>query len=185
MAQARRYADAGEWTCADYARLPADGRRYELHEGVLWMAPGPIAQHQRIVGRLHWLLFQQAKRGRLGEVFIAPYGVVPSAISVVQPDLVFVAEANAGIVTEDNIRGAPDLLVEVVSPGTRRIDRVYKRGLYERSGVREYWIVDGEAREVTVCVLERGRRRFGRRRTYRDDDTLRSGATPSPEVVLS
>jgi Uma2 family endonuclease len=113
---ALRYAGAEEWTYADYARLPADGRRYELHEGVLCMPPSPTTQHERVAFALATEMRRVVRALSLGEVFVAPYDVVLSDVSVVQPDVVFVSVADMGIVTEEKIRGAPDLVVEVLSP---------------------------------------------------------------------
>ena len=182
---ALRYAGAEEWTYAVYARLPADGRRYEIHEGVLWMAPSTTTAHQRAVLSLASAMHGIVRKHSLGEVFIAPLDVLLSDTSVVQPDVLFVSAANMGIVTEDNIRGAPDLLAEVLSPGTKRIDRGYKRSLYERSGVREYWIIDPAAREVTVYAQGPEDRRYPRPRTCRDADMVRSSVAPELAISLS
>ena len=111
--------------------------------------------------------------------------MVLSDISVVQPDVAFVSAANMSIVTEENIRGAPDLLVEVLPPGTKRVDHGYKRSLYERSGVREYWVVDPAAREVTVYAQGPGNRRYPRPRICRDADTVRSSVVPELAISLN
>ena len=182
---ALRYAGAEEWTYADYARLPADGRRYEIHEGVLCMPPSPATLHQLVVVRLGFAMHRIVSDLSLGIVFVAPYDVVLSDVSIVQPDVVFVSAANKGIVTEENIGGAPDLVVEVLSPGTKRIDRGYKRSLYERSGGPEYWIVDPAAREVTLYSQAPGDRRYPRPRTCRDGDTIHSIVAPELAISLT
>ena len=89
-------------------------------------------------------------------MYIAPFDVVLSDTDVVQPDILFVSNERMGIVTEDNIQGAPDLVIEILSPSTAERDRTFKRSLYARHGVREYWLVDPDARSVEVLVLGEG-----------------------------
>ena len=120
------------------------------------MSPSPNRAHQRIDAKLGWRLAQFVEERDLGEVFSAPFDVVLSDTNVVQPDLLFVSKEQAYIVTEDNIRGAPDLVVEIISPSTIERDRSLKRALYARYGVREYWLVDPDIRTVTVLLLDEG-----------------------------
>ena len=142
-------------TYADYCLTP-DDERYELLDGELVMSPSPNRAHQRIDAKLGWRLAQFVEERDLGEVFSAPFDVVLSDTNVVQPDLLFVSKEQAYIVTEDNIRGAPDLVVEIISPSTIERDRSLKRALYARYGVREYWLVDPDTRTVTVLLLDEG-----------------------------
>ena len=142
-------------TYADYCRTP-DDERYELLDGELVMSPSPNRAHQRIDAKLGWRLAQFVEERDLGEVFSAPFDVVLSDTNVVQPDLLFVSKEQAYIVTEDNIRGAPDLVVEILSHSTAERDRTFKRALYARYGVREYWLVDPDTRTVTVLLLDDG-----------------------------
>jgi Uma2 family endonuclease len=135
---------------ADYALIPDDGRRHEVLDGEHVMSPAPRTRHQRLVGDLFYALRRHVRRNGLGEVFVAPFDVLLSAHDIVQPDLLFVADHRLGIVDEDNCKGAPDLVVEVLSPATRRRDLVDKRLLYDRAGVAEYWAVDPEAETVQV-----------------------------------
>ena len=121
------------------------------------MSPSPKEGHQRIDMELGAPLHVFVKTGGLGRVYSAPFDVVLSDTDVVQPDLIFVSTERDHIITEDNIKGAPDLLIEVHTPSTSHIDKGYKRALYERHGVREYWLVDPAAKNVTVLLLaERG-----------------------------
>ena len=142
-------------TYADYCRTP-DDERYELLDGELVMSPSPNRAHQRIDARLGALLHAFVEEMSLGEIYHAPFDVVLSDTNVVQPDLLFVSKEQAYIVTEDNIRGAPDLVVEIISPSTAERDRTFKRALYARYGVREYWLVDPDIRTVTVLLLDEG-----------------------------
>jgi Uma2 family endonuclease len=137
-------------TYEDYARIPDDGRRHELIDGEHIVSPSPITKHQRVVGELYFLLKQHVREHGLGEVFVAPFDVVLSEHDVVQPDVLFVADARLGIVDEVNCKGAPDLACEVLSESTRRTDLLRKRALYERSGVAEYWVLDPAIDQVQV-----------------------------------
>ena len=140
-------------TYADYCRTP-DDERYELVDGELVMSPSPNSAHQITVMELGTLLHMFVKARRLGQVFFAPYDVVLSETDVVQPDLLFISNERAYIITPANARGAPDLVVEIMSPSTAERDRSLKRALYARYGVREYWLVDPDTRIVTVLLLE-------------------------------
>ena len=140
-------------TYEDYLQFPDDGKRHEIIEGDHYMTPAPRTKHQRISRRLLVALSGFAASRRLGEVFAAPFDVVLSDENVVQPDLLFVSAARADIVTEDNVQGAPDLIVEILSESSRKKDEVTKRKLYERFGVQEYWIVDPELEIVKIFKL--------------------------------
>ena len=141
-----------KFTVADYMTMPED-KRYQLLDGELIVAPAPIIRHQRILRRLFRSLDVYVNELQFGEVFVAPCDVVLSNYDVVQPDILFVSQERAEIITEANIQGAPDLVVEILSPGTVQYDRGYKRTLYGRHGVREYWLVDPEAELVEVLTL--------------------------------
>ena len=144
---------SSQLTYEDYLQFPDDGKRHEIIEGDHYMTPAPRTKHQRISGRLFVALSGFAASHRLGEVFAAPFDVVLSDENVVQPDLLFISAARAGISTEDNIQGAPDLLVEIISETSRKKDEVTKRKLYERFGVQEYWLVDPELEIVKIFKL--------------------------------
>ena len=158
-------------TYEDYASLP-DDERYELIDGELIPMPSPKEIHQRILLLLgaSWLWFVLERR--LGAVYSAPFDVIFSATSVVQPDLIFISSARAHIITEDNIRGAPDLVVEILSPSTAGYDRTTKRNLYARHAVREYWLIDPYAKTVTVLML--GANGYDTYAVYGEGDTLTS-----------
>lgn len=132
-------------------KLP-EGSRAELIDGDLFMSPSPRPRHQRAVLRLARLLEEHVSRRGLGEIFIAPLDVHLPSGDIVEPDILFIANANLGIV-QDWVRGSPDLLVEVLSPDGRERDRIVKRDLYAHNGVREYWIVDPETKSFEVFTL--------------------------------
>ncbi len=143
-------------TYADYCRTP-DDERYELLGGELSMVPAPSLGHQRVDTRLGALLHLFVQERGLGEVFHAPCDVVLSEVDVVQPDLLFVSNARAHILFSGaNVQGAPDLVVEILSPSTAERDRTRKRALYARYGVPEYWLVDPDSRTITILRLDGG-----------------------------
>jgi Uma2 family endonuclease len=113
-------------TYQDYAALPADGRRYELHEGELSVTAAPVTAHQRVLFRLAVALDQHVRARGLGEVLISPIDCILSDITVVEPEIVYVAADRAAIVSARGIEGAPTLAIEVLSPSTAAIDRGVK-----------------------------------------------------------
>ena len=137
-------------TYEDYLLLPEDGKRHELIDGDHYVTPSPLTKHQRISGNLFVALHSFLKTHRLGVVFAAPTDVVLSDVDVVVPDLLLVSSARKSIITEANIHGAPDLVVEILSDGTRKTDEIIKRKRYEHFGVQEYWIVDPALETVKV-----------------------------------
>lgn len=139
-----------QYTYEDYLLFPQDGRRHELIAGEHFMTPSPRTKHQRISGQLFYKIYDFLKNTPLGEVFCAPYDVVFSDVDVVEPDLLFVSAKRKSIITEKNIQGAPDLVIEILSESTRKTDEMIKRKLYERHGVTEYWIVDPELETIKI-----------------------------------
>jgi Uma2 family endonuclease len=128
------------YTDEDFLKLPDDGKRYEIIDGELYVAPAPTTKHQRTTTRLTSTLDLHTRAGRLGEVFTAPFDVVLANDAIVEPDIVYVSRARRRILTDPNVQGAPDLVVEVISPSTTRRDQETKRDLYARYGVRYYWL---------------------------------------------
>lgn len=135
-------------------KLP-EGSRAELVDGELLMCPSPRQRHQWVVGSLFVLLAQFVHTRKLGKVFVAPFDVHLPSGDIVEPDLLFVARGRLDIV-QDWVRGAPDLVIEVLSPDGLERDRIVKRNLYAGNGVREYWIVDAEAKTIEVFALHAG-----------------------------
>jgi Uma2 family endonuclease len=141
-------------TYEDYALFPEDGRRHELVDGEHCVSPAPTLRHQTIVANLLFALRLYLRSRPAGQVFTAPADVVLSVNDTVQPDLLFISNARAAILGDKNVQGAPDLVVEIVSDTTRRMDEITKRKLYERFGVTEYWVVDPALE--TVKIYRRG-----------------------------
>ncbi len=175
-----------KFTYEDYKSLPeSETKRYELLEGELVMVPSPTEYHQRISGNLEFILRQFVRERDLGRVYDAPLDVVlgeGEEREVVQPDIFFISKERSRIIAEEEIRGAPDLVVEIISPGTAERDRTYKKTLYARHGVREYWIVDPDAKTVEVFSL--GERGFELIRTYKSGEVLNSPLLEGLEVPL-
>lgn len=158
-----------KFTVSDYMTAPND-KRYQLMDGEMILAPSPTSRHQAISRSLFAALYQFVAQGRFGQVWYAPLDVVLSEHDVFQPDLLFVSNERSNIIAEANIQGAPDLVVEVLSPASASYDRGYKRTLYSRSGVREYWLVDPDTETVEVLTL--GDQGLVPLATYRRGDTL-------------
>ena len=146
----RQEASEVRLTYEDLLLLPDDGRRHELIDGNHFVTPSPSTRHQRILTRLLVLLDSYLNEADMGQVFPAPCDVVLSEFDVVEPDLIVVLKSNRDIVTEANIQGAPDLVIEILSPSTAGRDRGLKRKLYEKYGVQEYWIVDPAEETIEI-----------------------------------
>lgn len=172
-------------TYEDYRLIPGDGKRHEVIDGEHVMSPSPSTKHQRIARTLLTTLTNFLRDHPLGEIFIAPYDVVLSDVDVVQPDLVFVATAQAAIVTEANIRGVPTLVVEILSEGNRRLDETIKRHRYEHYGIPEYWILDPELAQVKIYRLIDGRYGQAAVLTMEAQDTLTTPLLPNLSLPLA
>lgn len=129
-------------TAQDYRELPEAAPRFQLVEGDLHLSPSPSRFHQQIVGNLFLILSKHLEDHPLGRVFLSPLDVYLDDVNVLQPDLVYVSKANEDLIEEDGIHGAPDLVIEIVSPSTAQLDKRSKRKVYARAGVKEMWLVD-------------------------------------------
>ena len=139
------------WTYSDLVALPEDCLRHELLDGEHLVTPSPGTAHQMISKRLFLALNEHVERLGLGEVLYAPFDIKLSLFTVLVPDLLyFTADRFARVVNDRHATAAPDLVIEVLSHGTRRRDKGRKRAVYEREGVGEYWIVDPEAEQVVI-----------------------------------
>ena len=136
----------------DYLQLPED-KRYEILDGELYVVPAPSTRHQRNFDEASTILFPPRGSNRSSAVILdAPCDVVCSEENVVQPDILFVRKERSSIIGEPNVRGAPDLVIEILSPATRTKDLEIKRKIYAGFGVQEYWVVDPEAATVEVLI---------------------------------
>jgi len=169
-------------TYEDYAALPDERGRYQLIEGDLFVTPSPSTGHQRVSRNLGLVLAAFVKEHRLGAVFYAPIDVIVSRDTVVVPDIVFLGRDRMHLVSERGIEGGPDLVVEILSPKTRRMDRITKMRLYANAGVREYWLVDPKAQTIEAFALERGA--WVLRAALAEREVLTSALLPGLEIAL-
>jgi Uma2 family endonuclease len=169
-------------TYDDYRRLPDDGRRYEILDGEIYVTPAPGTSHQRTSRDLGFLLHDHVRRRGLGEILIAPIDVILDRSTVVQPDLLFVAASRSAMITERGVEGPPDLVVEILSPGSDDRDRGAKRQLYARFGVAHYWLVDPVARTLSELRLEGAAYRLVA--THTGSARVRSPLFPDLEIDL-
>ncbi|HLY09735.1 MAG TPA: Uma2 family endonuclease [Planctomycetota bacterium] len=169
------------YTSSDFLKFPDDGNRHEVINGEWIRTPPPSLDHQRVVGMLYATLRSHAADRGLGEAFVAPVGVLLSPTDAIQPDVVFVSEKRAKLKKKDAIHGAPDLMVEVLSPSTTSVDRTRKLTLYEKSGVREYWIVDPASRTVEIHEFG-GARRL---RVHQEGQSFESAVLPGLSLAVS
>jgi Uma2 family endonuclease len=143
-------------TYKDYAAL-AEGSPCQLIGGNLIMTPSPMPSHQRVAKKLGFLLYRFVeKEENLGEVFLAPLDVYLDETEVYQPDIIFISKDRSNIIGEKKIEGPPDLVMEVLSPATAYYDLRYKKKMYAKHGVKEYWIVDPLERSIEVFENQSG-----------------------------
>jgi Uma2 family endonuclease len=182
----RPWPAQGQWTYADYARLPDDGHRYEVIRGHLYVTPPPIFFHQHVVTELSRLLGNFVVEGALGRVFVAPVEIVlPNRIATpIQPDVVFFRTGNQPRLKDQKFHGVPDLVVEVESPRTRNRDWTTKREAYLEAGVPEYWLASSRTCTVTVLTLSEDRTRYVELGCFGLGDTIRSVALPGLAIPV-
>lgn len=176
----------GLWTWEDYLRLPDDGQRYEIVRGVLYVSPAPSYRHQRTISRLLFALMQVVEEHRSGVVLTAPFDVrLPGIANPVQPDVVFFRRANRPTEDAKHFEGVPDLVVEVLSPRTRTLDQSVKLEAYEAAGVPECWLVDADARTVTVYRLDAAHGSYREPEHCEAKDRLRSSVVEGFDVTVA
>jgi Uma2 family endonuclease len=147
---------ATKLTYHDYLLLPENGKRYEILDGDLYMTPAPTPRHQLIVTRLNHILMTYLDTHAIGTFLTAPTDVLLSDTDIVQPDLLFIRQGGAAAITDKNIEGPPDLVIEILSPATAARDRNLKRKRYEHFRIPEYWLVDPDANTFEILVLKGG-----------------------------
>lgn len=142
------------WTYDDLLALPDDGKRYEIIEGVLYEMPAANTDHAGIITNLMVYFFGPLMRAMGVRVFTAPVDTFLRDGNPVQPDLMVLLPEQRDLITKRGIEGPPALIVGVLSPGNPEHDRITKRALYARAGVREYWVVSPEAATIEILVLD-------------------------------
>lgn len=169
----------------DYLDFPNDGKRHEIIDGEHYVTPSPSTRHQGIALRLATLLQNFLDKNKAGRLFIAPCDVVLSEVDVVQPDLVFVPAGRLSIVTPENIRGVPELVIEIVSETSRKTDEIIKRKLYERHGVSEYWVIDPVVETAKVYRLQEKGYLRAAELSRESGDTLFTPLLPELKISLA
>ncbi len=144
------------WTYRDYLGLN-DDKRYEVINGRLYEMPAPHFEHQKVSGLIEFLLRGFVYKNKLGEIVDAPFDIILSETVVVQPDIVFISNDNLKNIKSGKLFGPPDLIVEVVSPSSYRRDRYEKFEIYEKAGIKEYWLVYPGEKAIEVWVLKEGK----------------------------
>ena len=158
----QNWPDQGDWTYEDYLRLPEDGQRYEVLRGVLYVTPAPIYDHQFCVVSLTLDLGSFIRKRNLGVLLVAPFDIrLPQRLAdPVEPDLVFFRKGNEPQAGDKSFIGVPDLVIEILSPGTSRVDKKIKMPIYREAGIPEYWQVDPNARTVVIHQLSQDALRY-------------------------
>jgi Uma2 family endonuclease len=168
-------------TYEDYLGFPDDGKRHEILEGEHSMTPAPSPNHQFVVGRLLYFFHLQVQGG---VAYAAPIDVILNETTIVQPDVCYLGEAKLSQVMRHGIVGAPDVAVEVLSPGTTRLDQVTKRHLYAKHGVAEYWIVEQERDAVRISTWSEAGYRAEADRLLSGEERLTSSCAPGLDVPV-
>ncbi len=170
-----------KYTHADFLLMPYDGKRREIVDGELLVTPSPNLGHQRISGKIYSALLGYLQGHPIGELFFAPMDVILSDYDVVEPDLLFVLNEHRDIL-KDWVRGAPDLVVEILSPTTAANDRGPKMKAYARFGVRQYWIVDPDRKTIEVYrLVEAG---YQLVQMFGEQETLTSSLLPGFSLLV-
>ena len=172
-------------TYDDFLLFPDDGMRHELIDGEHYVTPSPNIKHQRVLGNLYWLIRRHLETHPIGEAFLSPFDVVFTRFDVVEPDLLYVSrERGAQVLTPKNVQGAPELVVEIASPATRKRDETIKRRLYERMGVSEYWVVDPDVDTIRIYRLVGDAYKRPVELSLEASDVLRTSLLPDLDLTL-
>lgn len=171
-----------KYTYQDYLQTP-EGERYQLVEGFLIKEPAPATYHQRLSGKIEFILRKFVTENRLGEVFYAPCDVHLDDKTVLQPDIMFISKDRENIITEMNIKGAPDLTIEIVSPFSAYVDLVKKKKIYAKFKVKEYWIIYPEEKTAEIYTLKGSF--FNLHKTFTEKDVLLSPLLKNLKINLS
>ncbi|AGL02271.1 Uma2 family endonuclease [Desulfoscipio gibsoniae] len=169
------------YTYDDYLKID-DDNQYELIGGKLILVPAPRTLHQELVGKIYRRVAEFIYDNNLGKVLIAPTDVLLSDTEKPQPDILFISIERLNIITEMNVQGAPDLVVEILSPSTGKNDRVEKSKMYYKHGVKEYWIVDPDHKTIEVFIS--GEKNWNLFQSYDDEDILTSPLIKGLQIQL-
>jgi Uma2 family endonuclease len=182
----RDWPRQGNWSYEDYLRLPDDGRRYEVIRGSLYVAPAPSYDHQFAVWQFSRQLGNLVVDQDLGVILLAPFDVrLPRGIaSPIQPDLAFVRKDRQPRQGAGSFEGVPDLVIEVLSPGTRRFDRKIKLEAYRDAGVQELWLADPPPRTVQVLVLRADGKEYVQHGLFGPEDVVTSTVLPGLQLAV-
>ena len=173
-------------TYEDYLQFPEDGKRHELIDGEHYVTPTPNLKHQAISVNLAGLIWSYLQQHPIGRVYTAPLDVIFSDFDVVEPDVLYIShERKANLQPSQWVKGAPDLVVEIGSPSTRKRDETTKRRLYERFGVSEYWVIDPELDAIKVFRHVDDRYQRTAELTLEAGDTLTTPLLPDLLLPLS
>lgn len=162
--------------------MPESNALIELWNGEIVMSPSPSFFHQKLIVRFHHQLSAWVTTHNLGETCLAPIDMILTQSNVAQPDVLFIAKDRLSII-QDRVRGAADLVAEIISPTSRQRDRIEKRDLYEQHGIKEYWMIDPDAQTAEVLTLENGEYRLAGR--WRPGETARSVLLAGFEVPVN
>ncbi len=172
-----------KYTYKDYLNIP-DDKRYELIGGeLIMMTPSPIPYHQWISKNIEYEIERFVREKKLGKVFDAPCDICLDEENVVQPDILFISQERTHIIGKNNIQGAPDLVIEILSESTAYTDLMKKKRLYAKSGVKEYWIVDPDGKTIEIYCLREGV--FILDKSFFEKDELESPLLPGLKIRLS
>lgn len=171
-----------KFTYHEYQFLPED-KRYEIMEGELYVLPAPNESHQRISRNLEYALMQYLETNPIGELYHAPFDIILSNENVVQPDIIIILNQRKGIINPKNVKGAPDVVIEILSPSAPERDKDIKFKLYAKYGVKEYWIVDPYAQSIEI--FKNSQTGFDLVKTFMPGVALTSTILPESAIDLT
>ncbi len=167
-------------TADDYFLMPDTGPRYQLIEGELIMAPAPNRFHQDISRNLEFILLKYLEKNPIGTLYDAPFDVVLNEINVFQPDILFVANEQKFIFTKQGVEGAPNLVVEILSDSTARLDKIAKKKVYTDTGVAELWMINPATETIEIYFLQKDAERPAA--THQAKDVFSSPTFPGLKI---